>query len=145
MVVKTFSHGQKRPCKKDTIEALEQKVDALSKMNGAIKIDTTPQKHSNTMDYTKKTCEELIAICKEKSIKGYSGKKKEDIVKLLTDAPVNEVLAKNEVVGVVVVYRNAFFVLINQGSKCATASTSSTRMRMRPRLSRTTNCLTKMC
>jgi DNA (cytosine-5)-methyltransferase 1 len=45
------------------------------------------------MDYSKKTREELIAICKEKSIKGYSGKKKEDIMKLLTDAP-----AKNEII-----------------------------------------------
>lgn len=35
------------------------------------------------MDYSKKTCEELIVICKEKSIKGYSRKKKDDIVKLL--------------------------------------------------------------
>jgi len=35
------------------------------------------------MDYSNKTREELISICKEKSIKGYSGKKKEDIMKLL--------------------------------------------------------------
>ena len=49
-------------------------VKETSKTNdGAIKIDTTSQKYSNTMDYTKKTREELIAICKEKSIKGYSG------------------------------------------------------------------------
>ena len=36
------------------------------------------------MDYLKKTHEELIAICKEKSIKGYSRKKKDEIIKLLT-------------------------------------------------------------
>ena len=83
--------NRKRPCKKDnTIEALvEQKVkEALSKTNeGAIKIDTTTTTimQSNTMDYTKKTREELIAICKEKSIKGYSGKKKDDIIQLLTN------------------------------------------------------------
>jgi len=82
--------NRKRPCKKDnTIEALvEQKVkEALSKTNEeALKIDTatTTIMQSNTMDYTKKTREELIAICKEKSIKGYSGKKKEDILGLLT-------------------------------------------------------------
>jgi len=58
--------------------------------NGEIKIDTTPQKHSNTMDYTKKTREELIAICKEKNIKGYSGKKKNEIIQLLT--PQNEIV-----------------------------------------------------
>jgi site-specific DNA-methyltransferase (adenine-specific) len=38
---------------------------------------------SNTIDYSIKTREELIAICKEKNIKGYSGKKKDDIVKIL--------------------------------------------------------------
>ena len=95
-------NNRKRPCKKDiTIESLvEKKVqEALSKTNkGAAKIDpTTTIMQSNTMDYTKKTREELIAICKEKSIKGYSGKKKEYIMKLLTDDPV-KVLAKNELV-----------------------------------------------
>ena len=88
----------KRPCKKDnTIEALvEEKVkEALSKPNmGAVKIDTitTTVVLLNQMDYSKKSRKELIAICKDKSIKGYCGKKKEDIVKLLTDAPV-----KNEI------------------------------------------------
>jgi adenine-specific DNA-methyltransferase len=82
--------NRKRPCKKEnTIEALiEKKVqEALSKTNQrAVKIDTTPTTimQSNTMDYSKKTREELIAICKEKSIKGYSGKKKDEIVKLLS-------------------------------------------------------------
>ena len=95
--------NRKRPCKKDnTIEALvEQKVkEALSKTNdGSVKIDTTtsPQMQPSIMDYSKKTREELIAICKEKSIKGYSGKKKDDIVKLLTDAPTPAPL-KNEIV-----------------------------------------------
>jgi len=82
--------NRKRLCKKDnTIEALvEQKVkEALSKMDkGAVKFDTTAlvQGQSTRMDYSKKTREELITICKEKSIKGYSGKKKDEIVKLLT-------------------------------------------------------------
>lgn len=34
-------------------------------------------------DYKSKTREELIAICKEKNIKGYSGKKRDDILALL--------------------------------------------------------------
>jgi DNA adenine methylase len=38
------------------------------------------------MDFSKKTRVELIAICKEKNIKGYSGKNKEAIVKLLSSA-----------------------------------------------------------
>jgi DNA (cytosine-5)-methyltransferase 1 len=83
-------NNRKRPCKKDnTIEALvEKKVqEVLSKTNeGAVKIDsaTTTSMQSNQMDYSTKTREELIALCKEKKIKGYSGKKKEEIVKLLT-------------------------------------------------------------
>ena len=82
--------NRKRLCKKDnTIEALvEQKVkEALSKMDkAAVKFDTTAlvQGQSTRMDYSKKTREELITFCKEKSIKGYSGKKKDEIVKLLT-------------------------------------------------------------
>ena len=35
------------------------------------------------MDYTIKTREELIVMCKKHEIKGYSGKKKEDLIKLL--------------------------------------------------------------
>ena len=38
------------------------------------------------MNYSTKTREELIALCKEKKIKGYSGKKKEYVAKLLTDS-----------------------------------------------------------
>ena len=83
--------NRKRPCKKDnTIETLvEQKVqELLSKTNsGVVKIDSTPTAKMQTakMDYSKKTREELIAICKEKNIKGYSGKKKNDILKILED------------------------------------------------------------
>lgn len=43
---------------------------------------------SNQMDYSKKTREELIAICKQKSIKGYSKKKKNEIIELLTTNPI---------------------------------------------------------
>ena len=91
--------NRKRPCKKDnTIEALvEKKVqEVLSKTNeGAVKNEatTTTIMQSNQMDYSTKTREELIALCKEKKIKGYSGKKKEDIAKLLTHSqPKNEIV-----------------------------------------------------
>lgn len=96
-------NNRKRPCKKDnTIEELvEKKVqDALSKTNeGAVKIDSTSTNimMSNQMDYSKKSREELIAICKEKGIKGYSGQDKEYIVKLLTDAN-NTGVVKNDIV-----------------------------------------------
>ena len=77
------------PCKKDTIEALiEQKV-----MEVLSKTDETEE----SID-SKKTRKELIAICKEKNIKGYSGKKKDEILKLLstdttdtTDTNINDV------------------------------------------------------
>ena len=88
---------RKRPCKKDnTIEALvEQKVkEALLKTDKrVVKFDTItlPQVQSTRMDYSKKTREELISICKEKSVKGYSGKKKDEIIKLLTST-IAEVL-----------------------------------------------------
>ncbi len=36
------------------------------------------------MDLSKKTQKELISLCKERNVKGYSGKKKEDIIKLLS-------------------------------------------------------------
>ena len=66
-----------RPCKKDTIEALiEQKGGELSKTDEIIETEESI--------YSKKTRQELIAICKEKSIKGYSGKKKGEILKLLS-------------------------------------------------------------
>lgn len=39
---------------------------------------------SNQMDYSKKTREELITLCKEQKIKGYSGKTKADILLLLS-------------------------------------------------------------
>jgi len=37
------------------------------------------------MDYSKKTKDDLVALCKEKKIKGYSGRKKEELVKLLSE------------------------------------------------------------
>ena len=68
---------------------MEKKVqEVLSKTNEeAVKIDstTTTSMQSNQMDYSTKTREELIALCKEKKIKGYSGKKKEEIIQLLTN------------------------------------------------------------
>lgn len=39
------------------------------------------------MDYDTKNIKELIALCKEKGIKGYSNKRKEDIIALLEKGP----------------------------------------------------------
>jgi len=84
--------NRKLPCKKDnTIELLvEKKVqEALAKTNATmLKIEPLQNTSvmSNEMDYTNKSREELIAICKEKNIKGYSGKKKGDIIILLNSS-----------------------------------------------------------
>lgn len=43
---------------------------------------------TNTMKYSKKTRAKLIAICKKKSIKGYSGKKKDDIISLINSQAI---------------------------------------------------------
>jgi hypothetical protein len=43
------------------------------------------KKELENLDYLNKTRDDLILICKEKSIKGYSGKKKADILKLLKE------------------------------------------------------------
>jgi adenine-specific DNA-methyltransferase len=70
--------NRKRPCKKDNSmeELVEQKVkEALL----SSKVVIPPIQ----INYHHKTREELIVICKERNIKGYSGKKKEDIINLL--------------------------------------------------------------
>ncbi len=77
---------RKYPCKKDNmIETLiEKKIEeCLTKINKEIVKDHTPIIQTNQIDYSTKTRNELIILCKEKKIKGYSGKKKEDIAKLL--------------------------------------------------------------
>jgi hypothetical protein len=54
----------------------------ISKMN---KLELLEKCKELGMDYAKKTRKELIALCKEKKIKGYSGKKKEEILTLIQD------------------------------------------------------------
>jgi hypothetical protein len=82
---------RKRPCKKDiTLEELvEKKVQEIISNHLKIepaKFDTpvTTNHTLSTMDYSKMTIKELTALCKEKGIKGYSGKKKADILILIT-------------------------------------------------------------
>lgn len=67
--------NRKNPCKKDqTLEKLvEKKVSEVLASKNVI-ID---------QPIGEKTREQLIAICKERNIKGYSGKKKEIIIELL--------------------------------------------------------------
>jgi DNA (cytosine-5)-methyltransferase 1 len=85
--------NRKRPCKKDnTIETLvEQKVqEVLSKTS---EMTVAPRK----VDYRKKTREELIVTCKEQGIKGYSGKKRDEILTLLSSTEPIET-HKNEII-----------------------------------------------
>jgi hypothetical protein len=44
------------------------------------------------MDYSKKTREELIGLCKEKCIKGYSGKKKDELISILKQSSSNTII-----------------------------------------------------
>lgn len=83
----------------------KEKIDKEKndKEKNEINTTTTPTTIlSNQMDYSTKTREELIVLCKEKKIKGYSGKKKDEIIKLLsTTSPITittPVPMKNEIV-----------------------------------------------
>jgi len=94
---------RKLPCKKDnTIEQLvEKKVqEALAKINAtALKIE--PQQNTNVtskeMDYAKKTVPELKELCKERNIKGISGKSKANIIAML-EPPTNIIVNTVEAV-----------------------------------------------
>lgn len=57
-----------------------------------------PPNSKYKMDYSKKGREELIAICKENGIKGYSGKKKEDIIKLIQQNVTTDVKTEQSVI-----------------------------------------------
>ena len=66
---------------------------------GRIKIDSSILqhllgRHNMDPDFTKKNRPELLALCKEKGIKGYSTKKKEELIKLLIESvpPQNEIV-----------------------------------------------------
>lgn len=87
MVICCNRKNRKCLCKKDN--TIENK-DALIKTNKFQKIDLEPVVHEinkkDTMDYTKKTRDELVAVCKENGIKGYSGKKKDEIIALIMES-----------------------------------------------------------
>lgn len=98
--------NRKIPCKKNNIieEIVEKKVkEALANVKNDNTVtndtDNSSINLSTNMDYSKKTVAELITICKEKKIKGYSGKSKKDIVSLIPIEPVLSV-SENSVSGV---------------------------------------------
>ena len=51
---------------------------------------SVPKVNQKRMDYSKKTVVELKELCKEKKIKGYSTKKKDDLIKLLQTSDSTE-------------------------------------------------------
>jgi DNA (cytosine-5)-methyltransferase 1 len=73
----------------DGMSKLTSSIDKdVNKLNIKLKINNIRTKMQiYTMDYTKKSREELIAICKEQKIKGYSSKKKDELIKLLQIVP----------------------------------------------------------
>jgi adenine-specific DNA-methyltransferase len=70
-------------CQKKTNKKIERNLNT----------QTISQSALTSMDYSNKSRNELISICKEKSIKGYSGKKKSDIIKLLSSNTKNDMLS----------------------------------------------------
>jgi hypothetical protein len=73
---------RKRPCKKDT--ALEEIV--AKKVKEALDANSNPiVQKPVAADYSKKTRAELIVVCKERGVKGYSNKSRDQIVQLLAE------------------------------------------------------------
>ena len=54
------------------------------------------------MEYSKKNREELISICKDNKIKGYSGKKKKDIIQLLTSKLSIDIKPQNTIINTII-------------------------------------------
>ena len=88
-MVKHSCENCKYPCKKETttetlVQQNEQQGLSITNMNTSEnEFTSTATMQSCQMDYSNKTHEELIAICKEKSLKGYSGKKRDDILQFV--------------------------------------------------------------
>lgn len=66
--------------------AIIKKKPVVAKKNIIVtQVMAEPTLQIEQIDYSTKTHKELISICKERKIKGYSNKKKEDILKLIQD------------------------------------------------------------
>ena len=65
--------------------------------------EETTELHSTDIDYSKKSRKELLALCKERGMKGYSTKKKPELIALLSSPEHTntvEVNLRNEIVSV---------------------------------------------
>ena len=107
--------NRKLPCKKDnTIEQLvEKKVqEALAKTNpNGLKFEPLKSTTaiSNEMDYTKLTIPELKALCKDRKIKGVTGKSKNDLIAML-EVPTNIVVNTTEPTAPIVSNKNTYTI-----------------------------------
>ena len=72
----------------------DDSMSIIKSNNG--EMDEKKEDISNITDLSKKTRDELIVICKEKNIKGYTGKKKNAILQLLTAKEKEEILSNND-------------------------------------------------
>lgn len=65
----------------------------ISKQSFTTKIGTSVANihETSTMNYSKMTVKELVVLCKRNGVKGYSKKKKTELVEMLSSAPKNEV------------------------------------------------------
>jgi DNA modification methylase len=72
--------------KLELIELLSHTKTNNETYDNILKIDqnTTENKEINEMDFSKKTRSELIAICKNRGLKGYSSKNKLELIELLS-------------------------------------------------------------
>ena len=82
--------NSKKVCVKQT-DKLQELIDKGGEEQFKKKLKSSNiinQLQEPNMDYTQKTREELIAACKERKIKGYSNKTKEEIILLLQPNPI---------------------------------------------------------
>ena len=97
--------SRKNPCEiqTDKIKSLIDKAvdEKLIELNIKLNLNTESNITINMteqMDILKKTREELISLCKAKNIKGYSGKKKDEIIQLIVNKPPSEITPQNAIV-----------------------------------------------
>jgi len=80
-------NGRRVFAQKNPLEAHPKHNQRCKNVQEVIKIETisTTIRQTTPMDYSTTTREELIALCRERQLKGYSGKKKADILRLIQE------------------------------------------------------------
>ena len=95
---KLISNNTKNNITINIPQEIKTPIEEVHKIDFKLKQTDTCKKE--TMDYSKKTRNELIAFCKNKKIKGYTGKNKSDLIIMLSppeeSAKMSEVNGPNE-------------------------------------------------